>query len=69
MKDLLNAYNFARRGGLTPFEYVCKIWTSEPDRFNVNPYHQMAGPNNPKTPHYDGETESQSFIIVKTELW
>ena len=49
LKDFLNAYNFARRlktlGGLTPYEYICKIWTSEPDRFNVNPIHQMAGPN------------------------
>ena len=50
LKDFLNAYNFARRlktlGGLTPYEYICKIWTSEPDRFNVNPIHQMTGPNN-----------------------
>lgn len=39
------AYNFARRlktlSGLTPYEYIAKIKTSEPDRFNVNPIHQM----------------------------
>jgi hypothetical protein len=31
----LAAYNFARRmktlSGITPYEYICKIWTSEPD--------------------------------------
>jgi hypothetical protein len=39
------AYNFARRlntlSDLTPYEYVAKIWTSEPDRFIVVPTHQM----------------------------
>ena len=44
-----NAYNFARRlktlNGLTPCEYICKIWTSEPDRFILNPIHQITGLN------------------------
>ncbi|MBF0856163.1 IS481 family transposase, partial [Gluconobacter oxydans] len=31
--------------GLTPYEYVCKIWTSEPERFIINPTHQTPGPN------------------------
>ena len=31
--------------GLTPYEYICKIWTSEPDRFIINPIHQMSGLN------------------------
>ena len=43
------AYNFARRlkmlSGLTPYEYTAKIWTSEPERFTVNPIHQMPGLN------------------------
>lgn len=43
------AYNFARRlktlRGLTPYEYICKIWTSEPERFTLNPIHQMPGLN------------------------
>ena len=38
------AYNFARRlktlQGLTPYEYICKIWASEPQRFRIDPYHQ-----------------------------
>ena len=49
LADFLAAYNFARRlktlGGLTPYEYICKIWTSEPDRFILNPIHQMPGLN------------------------
>ena len=47
--DLMAAYNFARRlkthSGLTPYDYICKIWTSEPNRFSVNPIHHMPGPN------------------------
>ncbi len=47
--DFLDAYNCARRlktlSGLTPYEYICKIWTSEPDRFIVDPIHQMTGLN------------------------
>ena len=47
--DFLDAYNFARRlktlSGLTPYEYICKIWTSDPDRFILNPIHQMPGLN------------------------
>ena len=45
----ISAYNFARRlktlKGLTPYEYICKIWTSEPNRFTLNPIHQMPGLN------------------------
>lgn len=47
--DFLNAYNFARRlktlSGLTPYEYICKIWTNEPQRFTGDPLHQMPGLN------------------------
>lgn len=49
LADFLDAYNFARRlktlSGLTPYEYICKNWTSEPDRFVVDPIHQMPGLN------------------------
>ena len=49
LADFLDAYNYARRlktlSGLTPYEYVCKIWTSEPDRFILNPIHHMPGLN------------------------
>lgn len=47
--DFINAYNFGRRlkalKGLTPYEYICKIWTEASDRFNLNPIHQMPGLN------------------------
>jgi hypothetical protein len=50
LDDFIAAYNFARRlktlNGLTPYEYICKVWTSEADRFIVNPIHQMPGLNN-----------------------
>ena len=49
LDDFIDAYNYARRlkmlSGLTPYEYICKIWTSEPDRFIVDPIHQMPGLN------------------------
>ena len=49
LADFLAAYNFARRlktlNGLSPYEYICKIWTSEPERFILNPIHQMPGLN------------------------
>ena len=45
LADFVDAYNFARRlktlCGLTSYEYICKIWTSEPERFILNPIHQM----------------------------
>jgi transposase InsO family protein len=49
LNDFINAYNFARRlktlKGLTPYEFLCKCWQKEPDRFTLNPIHQMPGLN------------------------
>ncbi len=49
LADFMAAYNFARRlktlSGLTPYEYIAKIWTSEAGRFIVTPIHQMPGLN------------------------
>ncbi|BCI65888.1 hypothetical protein AAJCM20276_05120 [Acetobacter aceti] len=49
LNDFMAAYNFGRRlkilNGLTPYEYICKIWTSEPERFIINPTHQIPGLN------------------------
>src|SRR3954449_3743481 len=49
LADFVAAYNFARRlktlKGLTPYEFVCKQWTLEPQRFRLNPLHQMPGLN------------------------
>jgi Integrase core domain len=47
LNDFVSAYNYARRlktlKGLTPYEFICKIWTKEPSRFTLNPHHQMPG--------------------------
>jgi len=49
LADFMAAYNFARLlktlGSLTPYEYICKIWTSESERFILDPIHQMPGLN------------------------
>ena len=49
LADFINAYNYARRlktlKGLTPYEYICKSWTSQPERFKLNPLQKMPGLN------------------------
>jgi len=49
LKSFIMAYNFAKRlktlNGLTPYEYVCNIWTKEPKRFRLNPIHHTPGLN------------------------
>jgi hypothetical protein len=58
------AYNFARRlktlSGLTPYEYIAKVWTSEPDRFIVNPIQQMPGLNKDHVPWFRGDGSESS---------
>jgi transposase InsO family protein len=50
LDDFVSAYNFGRRlktlKGLTPYEFICRTWTSQPERFNLNPLQQMPGLNN-----------------------
>ena len=50
LADFINAYNFGRRlktlKGLTPYEFICKLWTKQPERFTLDPLHQMPGLNN-----------------------
>ena len=45
--NVRNAHNYARRlkprNGLTPDEYNCKTWASEPERFVVSPFYLMLG--------------------------
>jgi transposase InsO family protein len=45
----LTAYNFAKRlktlRGLTPYEYISKVWTTQPNRFRLNPLHHTVGLN------------------------
>ena len=49
LHDFVAAYNFGRRlktlKGLTPYEFVCKAWQTEPHQFTLNPLHQMPGLN------------------------
>ena len=49
LNDFINAYNFGRRlktlQGLAPYESIVKTWTNEPERFRLNPTHQMPGLN------------------------
>ena len=49
LNDFVDAYNFGRRlktlKGLTPYEFICKTWTSQPERFILNPLQQMPGLN------------------------
>jgi transposase InsO family protein len=49
LNDFIAAYNFAWRlktlKGLTPYEYICKLATQEPECFRLDPIHQMPGLN------------------------
>jgi transposase InsO family protein len=49
LSDFINAYNYARRlktlRGLTPYEFICKTWADQPERFTENPHQQSPGPN------------------------
>ncbi|WP_218892030.1 hypothetical protein, partial [Granulicella arctica] len=47
---------------LTPYEYLCKIWTQTPDKFTLNPIHQMPGLNSYaplKMTAFEGSGEQQ----------
>ena len=61
LTDFLRAYNFARRlktlKGLTPYEYLCKLWTQNPDTFTLNPIHQMPGLNTARCFNFDTRIE------------
>jgi transposase InsO family protein len=49
LDDFMAAYNFGRRlktlNGLTPYEFICKVWTKHPNRFRLDPILQMPGLN------------------------
>ncbi|MDB5379745.1 MAG: transposase [Rubritepida sp.] len=49
LADFVAAYNFGRRlktlKGLTPYEFICKRWTIEPEKFTLDPTHQNPGLN------------------------
>lgn len=45
----IEAYNYGRRlktlRSLTPYQYICKCWSAEPERLTFDPHHQMPEPN------------------------
>ena len=49
LRLFLDAYNHARRlkalRGLTPYEFICRVWTQEPERFGLDPSHRTPGLN------------------------
>jgi transposase InsO family protein len=49
LADFVAAYNFGRRlkslKGLTPYEFICKRWTLEPEKFRLNPLQKMPALN------------------------
>ena len=49
LSDFVNAYNFTKRlktlKGLTPYEFICRAWTKEPERFTLNLLQLMPGLN------------------------
>ena len=61
IQTFLMACHFAKRlkplHGLTPYEYLCKLWTSDPDRFKFDPFQHTGG-----TKHLDNM--SRFFLIL-----
>jgi len=49
LQTFLMAYNFAKKlktlKGMSPYEFICKAWTNEPDRFRINPIQHTVGLN------------------------
>ena len=49
LNDFIDAYNFGRRlktlKGVTPYEFIVKTRTKEPERFRLDPTHQIPGLN------------------------
>lgn len=49
LADFISACNFGGRlktlKGLGPYEFICKQWVCEPERFTIDPIHPMPGLN------------------------
>ena len=49
LDQFVRAYNFGRRlktlKGLIPYKAICRAWQNQPQRFTLNPLHQMPGLN------------------------
>jgi hypothetical protein len=69
LADFVAAYNFARRlktlKGLTPYEFICKAWTSQPQRFTVNPLDQAQAQRKAKVePHRMGDDLGRKAVAL-----
>jgi hypothetical protein len=66
----IDAYNHGRRlktlRGLTPYEYVARIWTEEPERFKVDPYRYSAGLNRCLVPRCGDTIDHHDW---REQLW
>ena len=55
LKLFLDAYNHARRlkalRGLTRYEFICRAWTQEPERFRLDPSQHTPGLNTSANDH------------------
>ena len=65
LQAFLDAYNFTRRlktlNGLTPYEAICKAWTSEPKRFSCDPDQLTTGVNMRQT---DGHRRGRGIRLL-----
>jgi len=47
LNDFVTTYNFGHPlktlKGFSPYEFIYKCWTKEPERFRLNPIHQIPG--------------------------
>jgi hypothetical protein len=67
LHTFLMAYNFAKRlktlKGLTPYEHICKMWTTELKRFRVNPFHHTLGLNILVLPHMRSQRDGRIINV------
>src|SRR4029079_9122625 len=54
---------------LTPYEHICKVWTTQPNRFRLNPLHHTVGLNtyvkHDSERHCDRSLSACSFIAIR----
>ncbi len=75
LANFISAYNFGRRlktlKGLTPHEFICKQRTIQPERFTLNPIHEIPGSNTyaGRIRHREKVYDGQHPAIIVPDLW
>ena len=73
LQNFVNAYNFARRlktlRGLTPYEFICKAWTSEPQRFRTQSAPANAGTKQLASELSDRSDEARTLLAKSFGTW